>query len=114
MKAMLLFEVKKILFKPLNKAVLLVLAVVMIIGSFLTIRDVKYTNADGNSSSGISAAHHLSKDKNQWQGYITEDVLRNVIRKNQEINSSSEALSDDVQENNKAYAKSQGFLILRK
>ena len=109
MKAMLLFEVKKILFKPLNKAVLLVLAVVMIIGSFLTIRDVKYTNADGNSSSGISAAHHLSKDKNQWQGYITEDVLRNVIRKNQEINSSSEALSDDVQENNKAYAKSQGF-----
>lgn len=110
---MLLFEVKKILFKTLNKSALLILIAVLVIGSFLTIRDVKYTDANGNSFSGISAARHLKEDKNQWKGYIDEDVLKNVIRKNQEIISSPSALSVDVHEKNKVYAKSQNFADIK-
>ena len=72
---MLLFEVKKVLSKPLNKAALLILAAVLIIGSFLTIRDVKYIDADGNSSTGFSAARHLQEEKNQWFFKIEENKL---------------------------------------
>ena len=110
---MLLFEVKKVLSKPLNKAALLILAAVLIIGSFLTIRDVRYIDADGNLSTGISAARHLQEDKNQYEGYLTEDVLKKVIEANAAVNASSEAQSDDIQENNKAAAKGQGFADIR-
>ena len=88
---MLLFEVKKVLSKPLNKAALLILAAVLIIGSFLTIRDVQYIDADGNSSTGISAARHLQEEKNQWEGYLTEDVLKRVIQENTAVSTSPEA-----------------------
>lgn len=110
---MLLFEIKKVLSKPLNKAALLILAAVLIIGSFLTIQDVKYIDADGNSSTGISAARYLQEDKNQYKGYLTEDVLKKVIKANAEVNASPEAQSDDIQENNKAAAKGQGFADIR-
>lgn len=110
---MLLFEVKKVLSKPLNKAALLILAAILIIGSFLTIRDVKYIDADGNSSTGISAARHLQEEKNQYEGYLTEDVLKKVIEANAAVNASPEAQSDDIQENNKATAKGQGFADIR-
>lgn len=110
---MLLFEVKKVLSKPLNKAALLILAAVLIIGSFLTIRDVKYIDADGNSSTGISAVRHLQEEKNQWEGYLTEDVLKSVIQENTAVSTSPEAQSDDIQENNKATAMGQGISDIR-
>lgn len=110
---MLLFEIKKVLSKPLNKAALFILAAVLIIGSFLTIRDVRYIDADGNLSTGISAARHLQKEKNQYEGYLTEDVLKKVIEANAAVNASPEAQSDDIQENNKAAAKGQGFADIR-
>lgn len=110
---MLLFEVKKVLSKPLNKAALLILAAVLIIGSFLTIRDVKYIDADGNSSTGFSAARHLQEEKNQWEGYLTEDVLKSVIQENTAVSTSPEAQSDDIQENNKATAMGQGISDIR-
>ena len=110
---MLLFEVKKVLSKPLNKAALLILAAVLIIGSFLTIRDVQYIDADGNSSIGISAARHLQEEKNQCEGYLTEDVLKRVIQENTAVSTSPEAQSDDIQENNKAAAMGQGISDIR-
>lgn len=110
---MLLFEVKKALSKPLNKAALLVLVAVLIIGSFLTIRDVQYIDADGNSSIGISAARHLQEEKNHWEGYLTEDVLKSVIQENTAVSTSPESQSDDVQESNKAAAMGQGISDIR-
>lgn len=44
---MLKFEIKKILVKPVNKIVLLVLAAALLAGSFLTLRDVTYTTEGG-------------------------------------------------------------------
>ena len=79
----------------------------------MTIRDVKFIDADGNSSTGISAARHLQEEKNQYEGYLTEDVLKKVIEANAAVNSSPEAQSDDIQENNKAAAKGQGFADIR-
>ena len=96
-----------------NKAALLILTAVLIIGSFLTIRDVHYIDADGNTSTGISAVRHLREEKNQWKGYLTEDILKRVIQENRTVSASPEAQSDDIQETNKAASMEQGFSDIR-
>ncbi|QDW72821.1 ABC transporter permease [Lachnospiraceae bacterium KGMB03038] len=110
---MLLFEVKKVLTKPLNKAALLILAAVFVIACVLTIRYVDYTDQDGNTVTGISAARNLREMKNQWAGDVTEEVIREAVRENAAINASDEALSEDITEQNKAYSKKQGFEDIR-
>ena len=110
---MLLFEVKKVLTKPSNKAALLILAAVFVIACVLTIRYVDYTDQDGNTVTGISAARNLREMKNQWAGDVTEEVIREAVRENAAINASDEALSEDITEQNKAYSKKQGFEDIR-
>lgn len=104
---MLKFELKKVFSKFKNKMAIVLLFVILILTSILTMNRVEYVDENGNSSTGILAARSLRKEKNKWTGYLTEDVLQEVIKKNKAINHSKEALSEDVQEQNKAYAKKQ-------
>lgn len=106
---MLKFEVKKVFFKSKNRMAFIVLFVILIITSILTINKVEYVDEDGNHSVGISAARNLREAKNEWVGYLTEDTLRKVLEENRTINNSKEALSDDIEEQDKAYAKKQGI-----
>lgn len=110
---MLLFELKKIFLKPANKIVLVILVVALCVVSYLAIASVGYVDCNGDTITGSTAARTLKEEKNQWAGYITEDVLSKVIEENSMINGSEEYLSNDVKENNKAYAKKQGFSDLR-
>ncbi len=113
MMKMLRFEIKKVFSKTVNKIALVILMIALCIVSFFAISSVEYVDKEGNSTSGIVAAHHLRDEKNQWSGYLTEDMLLEVIEKNAEINASEEYLSKDYRENNKAYAKKQGFSDIR-
>lgn len=79
---MLLFEMKKIWKKPLNKAAFIALAAIVAIASFLTIRDIRYTDENGDSHSGIAAIGRLKEDKKEWEGPVTEEVLRRVLEEN--------------------------------
>ncbi|SFR62554.1 ABC transporter permease [Anaeromicropila populeti] len=106
---MIRFEIKKVFSKPRNKAALLFLIVTLIIVSILTINNVRYVDENGDATTGITAAKHLRELKNQWAGYVKSDVLSKAIEENTAINNSKEALSDIVQEKDKAYAKKQGF-----
>lgn len=81
--------------------------------SFLAVESVEYVDEEGISTSGIAASRDLRNDKNQWAGYITGDVLSEVIEKNAEINASDDYLSKDYKDNNKAFAKKQGFSDIR-
>lgn len=106
---MLRFEVKKVFSKSKNRITVIVMLIILIVTSILTINRVEYIDENGNHTVGISAARNLREAKNEWAGYLTEDVLREVIEENRAINNSAEALSDDIQEQNKAYAKKQGI-----
>ncbi len=106
---MLLFEMKKIFSKPINKIALLILIALPVISSFLAIRDVHYVDENGNTTIGIMASSNLKNAKNQWAGYLTEDVLSKVVEENKEIITSEEYLSENAEENEKAYSKTQGF-----
>lgn len=113
MMKMLRYEIKKCLSKTANKIGLLILTVVLIIVSYFAATYVDYVDEDGNNRTGIIAVRSLRDMKNQWAGYITEDVLREVIEQNALVNASAEYQSNDVQENNKAYSKKQGFSDIR-
>ena len=106
---MLRYEIKKVFSKSKNRIAVIVLFVILAITSILTINRVEYVDENGNSSVGISAARDLREAKNQWAGYLTADTLSKVLEENRTINSSKEALSDDITEQNKAYAKKQGI-----
>ena len=95
--------------KSKNRFAVIVLFVILAITSILTINRVEYVDENGNSSVGISAARYLREAKNQWAGYLTADTLSKALEENRTINSSKEALSDDITEQNKAYAKKQGI-----
>ena len=106
---MLRYEIKKVFSKSKNRIAVIVLFVILAITSILTINRVEYVDENGNSSVGISAVRDLREAKNQWAGYLTADTLSKALEENRTINSSKEALSDDITEQNKAYAKKQGI-----
>ena len=106
---MLHFEIKKVFSKFKNKLALMLLLTMLVVTSILTILRVEYFDGEGNSSTGISAAKNLRAEKNKWAGYLTEEVFRKVVKENALISQSKEALSEDIREQDKAYAKSQGI-----
>ncbi len=112
---MILFEMKKIFSKSISKMALLVLTGALVIVSILNINNVEYIAYDQGQKqvyTGAAAARKIRDAQNQWAGFLTEDMLKKVIRENSTVNSSPEALSDDYEEQDKAYARKQGFSTL--
>lgn len=103
------FEIKKVFSRPKNKLAVLILLILLAVTSILTINRVEYTDENGSHSTGITAARKLREMKNQWAGDITEEKLAQAIAEYNKINSSEEARSENIQEQNKAFAKKQGF-----
>ena len=106
---MLRFEIKKIFSRTRNRVAVAFLLVVLVVVSMLTVNMVEYTDENGESSTGIAAARELRAEKNAHAGYITGDVLAEAVRENDAINSSPEALSDDIRQQNIAYGEKQGI-----
>ncbi len=103
---MLRFEIKKIWSKPMNQAAVLLLFVIVIAGSLLAARDVKYYKEDGSSVSGIFAAGKLRSEKNKWKGHVTEEVLKKVVEENRRAH-------DETDTDDEALVKYQGISDLR-
>ena len=112
MMKMLQFEIKKVFSKFKNKMAVILLLIILIATCILTMNRVEYVDMDGNASSGIAAARNLRAEQNKWTGNLTEDVIAEVVKENKKINNSKEALSDDIQEQDKAYAKKQSILVI--
>lgn len=93
MNSMWKFEIRKIIVKPMNRLVLIGLCAIILLGSFLSIRDVKYIREDGTTVSGISAAKQLKKERAKWEGTLTEDVLKRVVAENHKI--AAESANED-------------------
>lgn len=108
---MLRFEIKKVFSKTKNRITIIVLLVILIATSILTINRVEYVDESGNHSTGILAAKNLRQAKNEWSGYLTEDVFQNVLEKNRNIN--NKASSDSIEEENMKFAKKQGISTIR-
>lgn len=113
MREMVYYELKKIFSKSANKIALILLAAALCIVNYFAIGKVRYVDENGERTIGIAAAQVLREEKDKWAGYITEDVLRKALEENTRINNSDEYLSEDLTENEKAYAKKLGFSDIR-
>ncbi len=107
------YEIKKIFAKTSYKISLGLLLIVTLVISWLAIGYVDYMDENAAHHTGFSAAAKMRELKGQWEGPITEEVLCRVIRENAAVNATPEANSDDVHQQNIAYARKQGYQDIR-
>ncbi len=110
---MIRFEIKKIFSKTSYKISLGLLLTVTLVVSWLAIGYVDYMDENAEHHTGFSAAAKMRERKGAWEGPLTEEVLRRVIRENAAVNATPEANSDDIHQQNIAYARKQGYSDIR-
>ncbi len=110
---MIRYEIKKVFSKTGSKVGFLVLAATLLISCYFAITSVDYVDEKGDTHTGISAIRNLYEMKEQWEGPLTEEVLREVIRENDQINAEYPYHPEDVVTSNIAYSKKQGFSDIR-
>lgn len=110
---MIRFEIKKIFSKTANKIGLIVLLAAIAVTCYFAISSMDYVDEEGDTHTGIAAARYLRDTKAEWEGLITEDVLREVIRQNRLINETYPDSPTDIKTSNIGYSKKQGFSDIR-
>lgn len=110
---MIRFEIKKIFSKTANKIGLIVLMAAIAVTCYFAISSMGYVDEEGDTHTGIAAARYLRDTKAEWEGLITEDVLREVIRQNRLINETYPDSPTDIKTSNIGYSKKQGFSDIR-
>jgi len=115
---MIRYEFQKIFGSAGGRIALFLYMAVVILACFLAANgfmnvDVKWINEQGESERGFHAVQKLKAARNEWEGWLDEEMLNNVIQENQRINSTPEGQSDNVQQSNIAYGWKQGFHPIR-
>ena len=115
---MIRYEFQKIFGSAGGRIALFLYMAVVILACFLAANgfmnvDVKWINEQGESERGFHAVQKLKAARNEWEGWLDEEMLNNVIQENQRINSTPDGQSDNVQQSNIAYCWKQGFHPIR-
>lgn len=110
---MLRYELKKIFGRTGGKIALIVLAIGLAVICYSATLQVSYTDENGDSHTGPTAARDLRDAKNEWAGPIDAEALIRAINENQRIITSADYNSDDIQRQNMAYHESQGYETIR-
>lgn len=110
---MLRYELKKIFGRTGGKIALIVLAIGLAVICYSATLQVSYTDENGNSHTGPTAARDLRGAKNEWAGPIDAEALTRAINENQRIITSADYNSDDIQRQNMAYHESQVYETIR-
>lgn len=110
---MLLFEIKKIFSKTINRLALLLLLILLVNSCYLAISGVTYINEDGTTERGFGAVRKLKEVKEEWKGELTEEIIAKVIEENSKIVGTKEYSSTDPLQSNIAYSWGQGFYDIR-
>lgn len=110
---MLRYELKKIFGRTGGKIALIVLAIGLAVICYSATLQVSYTDENGDSHTGPTAARDLRDAKNEWAGPIDQAMITRAINVNQQIISSEDYNSTDIQRQNAAYHESQGYETIR-
>ncbi len=109
---MTIYEIKKVFYKTSSKIAILVLLFVMGIVCFFA-TSVEWVDENGDSHKGPAAVSHLRAARKEWTGYLDEEKISKVIEENIRIQTSPEALSDNVRERDIAFGWEQGIMDIR-
>lgn len=110
---MLRYELKKIFGRTGGKIALIVLAIGLAVICYSATLQVSYTDENGDSHTGPTAARDLCDAKNEWAGPIDQAIITRAIDVNQQIISSEDYNSTDIQRQNAAYHDTQGYATIR-
>lgn len=110
---MLRYELKKIFGRTGGKIALIVLAIGLAVICYSATLQVSYTDENGDSHTGPTAARDLRDAKNEWAGPIDQAMITRTIDVNQQIISSEDYNSTDIQRQNAAYHDTQGYATIR-
>ena len=110
---MLRYELKKIFGRTGGKIALLILAIGLAVICYSATLQVSYTDENGDSHTGPTAARDLRDAKNEWAGPIDQAMITRAIDVNQQIISSEDYNSTDIQRQNAAYHDTQGYATIR-
>ena len=115
---MVWYELKKMLSSVGGKIVLVLYFGVMMLSCWLAVSGTLtvgtgWVNEQGDYESGIAAVNKMKEAQNEWEGYIYQDKLTEVVNENARINATPEGQSSDIQQNNIAYGWKQGFDPIR-
>lgn len=109
MKTMVKYEIKKIFSTLSNKIALGLLAMMVLLSAWMAVSNVEWVNETGDPETGFTAIGKLRSAQKEWSGILDEDRLQQILRENQRIAATPEALSRDYQQNDIAYGWRQGF-----
>lgn len=109
---MMYYELKKVFSRTGSQiALFLLLAVTGLAGFFAM--DVFYVNKNGDTEHGSAAVSKLKEERKKWSGALDEEKIRQVILENRRVRESPEAQADNIQKNDIAYSRGQGFQEIR-
>ena len=107
------YEWKKIFSRTGGKIALLILVIGVAVICYAATLYVSYTDSNGDSLSGPAAARALRDAQEEWSGPIDDAMLRKAVTVNQSIVTSDDYQSDDIQRQNAAYSRTQGYETIR-
>lgn len=88
---MLGYELKKVILKPLHLKIIIATLIVGILLSGLAVWNVYYVDQTGTSHRGLTAPGALTKDKSRWNGPLTDSVLLEIVKKQQNVDISNKS-----------------------
>lgn len=88
---MLGYELKKAILKPLHIRIIISALIAGILLSGLAVWSVYYVDQTGTSHRGLAAPGALMKDKSRWNGPLTDSVLLEVVKKQQNMDISNKS-----------------------
>lgn len=83
---MVKYELKRIFTKRMNRLLLAVAVIIGVVMSVFAVTSNRYVDTEGVVHENPGAARMLAKDKNQWKGEVTGDVIAQIVADRQEIN----------------------------
>ena len=114
---MVRYELKKILGSTGGKIALFLYAAVVILTCWLSgigvNQEVKWVNEQGEHEYGLAAVKKLRAAQGEWEGWLDQEKLNQVVQENQRILATPQAQSDSIQQRNIAYSWKQGFAPIR-
>lgn len=88
---MLGYELKKAILKPLHIRIIISALIAGILLSGFAVWSVYYVDQTGTSHRGLAAPGALMKDKSRWNGPLTDSVLLEVVKKQQNMDISNKS-----------------------
>ena len=115
---MVRYELKKVFGSVGGKVALGLYIATVILACFLSTNgfmnvEIKWVNEQGEHERGFHAVQKLREARNEWEGWLDEEMLNKVVQENQRIIATPQYQSSITQQKEISYSWKQGFNPIR-